>query len=157
MSSTKNGKRDLLAPSAKPDLSASGQRDLLTARTRDLTAPTPSPIHDPLANVEYPGNVEGDAQAEIGALESAFLSRAKNEEKRRRFATDSEYWCCLCFESREQKETFLRALDWIQHGDKYLDGLDIAAQMKIPLPDAQVPYVKSKPDAKLDALSLPLD
>lgn len=35
----------------------------------------------------------------------------------------------ICFQSREQKEEFLRLAGWLQLGDKYLDGLEVAEKM----------------------------
>ncbi len=39
---------------------------------------------------------------------------------------DTEYWIGICFESRDQKEAFLRVLDLMAEGDKYLWGPDVA-------------------------------
>ncbi|MFT3791522.1 MAG: hypothetical protein QM741_10665 [Rudaea sp.] len=55
-------------------------------------------------------------------------------------ATDSEYWACLCFQNREQKEAFLSALGILDIGDKYLDGPLVAKRLGIELPSAEVPY-----------------
>lgn len=53
---------------------------------------------------------------------------------------DTEYWCCLCFDSREQKDAFLKAVGWVEigGGDKHLDGVEIAKSMGVQLPDAVV-------------------
>ena len=78
------------------------------------------------------------------------------DAKRFTAATDSEYWFAVCFESRAQKETFLDALGWLDLGDKYLDGIDLPEREEIDLPEANVPYITTKPDAALNKLALPL-
>lgn len=49
-------------------------------------------------------------------------------------ACDTEYWVCLCFASREEKEVFLDSTGLANIGDKYLDGADVAKLWEIPLP-----------------------
>lgn len=88
--------------------------------------------------------------------ESDFSKRAKAERDRVLDANDTEYWCCMVFETRAQKDAFLEAMDWRVIGDKYLDGVLLAERQKIPLPASTIRYVKSKPDKKLDLLSQPL-
>lgn len=81
---------------------------------------------DPLAGVAYQGEIEQDAAAELAALSDTFSGRAKLEAKRFELAVDSEYWFCVFFQNREQKERFLQAMDWATQGDKYLNGLALA-------------------------------
>lgn len=108
----------------------------------------PEPVADPLAGVEYTGDVEIDSAAEMSALKSGFIERANRENERREKATDSEYWCCLCFQSREQVEAFLRATGWGPAAAKYIDGQRVAASMGIDLPieDALTDRVRISPD-----------
>ena len=80
------------------------------------------PVADPLANTEYTGDLAEDAAAELTDLEAAYRGRAKNESKRFKNATDSEYWVAFCFRDRASKEKFLRDYGLIDLGDKYIDG-----------------------------------
>lgn len=105
----------------------------------------------PSAESEEPA--EETAKRELSELEAAFKKRAEAEQERFMLATDSEYWVALCFQSRDQKEEFLRALDLIQHGDKYLDGWTVAKKLGVRLTRADVPYNTGKGDAKLDKLT----
>jgi hypothetical protein len=90
-------------------------------------------------------------------VELASLKDAIDRDNRRFYsAVDSEYWYCVSFESREQKEAFLKAMGWFDLGDKYLDGNELAERLGIALPEAHVPYLTQKPDATLDTLALPL-
>lgn len=92
-------------------------------------------VADPLAGVEYTGNVEVDSARELEAFKDHGIDqRRKDEDKRFRQATDSEYWFAVCFEDRAQKEAFLAALpNARQIGDKYIDGKALAKAMGIDL------------------------
>jgi len=47
---------------------------------------------------------------------------------------DTDYWICICFESRAQKQAFLRASGLEDpEEDKYFSGMALARSMKIPL------------------------
>lgn len=85
-------------------------------------------------------DAEQSALNDLNELQSGFRKRALDEAKRFRLATDSEYWCCVCFQTREQKEAFLKALDLLKYHDKYIDGQLLAKQLNIALPAAEVPY-----------------
>lgn len=117
-----------------------------------LNPPPPDP--SPLEGVEYEGNLERDAKKEFESLKlKGFKERAKNEEKRQRLATDSEFWTCLVFQDREQKEAFLKALDLFQHGDKYLDGRLVARKLGVEIPESEISYRLGKIDPKLKDLT----
>lgn len=90
------------------------------------------PYPDPLADTEYTGDLAKDAAAELTDLESAYRKRAKNESKRFKNATDSEYWVAVCFRDRASKEKFLRDYGLIQLGDKYIDGHQAAKILTKP-------------------------
>lgn len=91
--------------------------------------------------------LEGELAAEVkqmvAELDTGFSERRKQEEKRFWNNVDTEYWCCICFQNREQKETFLRALRLAALGDKYLDGEEVARVLGVTLPAGPVwPRVK---------------
>lgn len=88
------------------------------------------PEPDPLADVDYTGDIETDALAELDALDAAFRDRRRREDRRFKQATDSEFWIALCFPSREDKERFLRKHGLIDLGDKYLDGRAVDARLE---------------------------
>lgn len=90
---------------------------------------------DPLAGVEYSGDLEKDSAAEFGALTVAYRERAKAEADRFTNATDSEFWFAVCFKTREEKEAFLKAagVKLKLMGDKYLDGRQLAAVLGIKI------------------------
>ena len=59
---------------------------------------------------------------EIGEAEAAFRGRLEKEDKRRKAATDTEFWFAVYFDSREAKERFLRKHGLDKVGEKYLPG-----------------------------------
>lgn len=109
---------------------------------------------DPIGDLDYDSLTNEEvAVKETSAVLQAFIARSKAEQARFLLATDSEYWVGLCFQTREQKEHFLREAKLLQAGDKYIDGALLAKRMGIILPPAAVPYnISAKVDAKYAAL-----
>lgn len=106
------------------------------------------------ASKAKPGTLEAESAAELNEYQLAFKARAKAEEKRFELATDSEYWTCLCFQSREQADVFAAAMGGITPGEKYVDGVQVARALGIKLPPAAVPFnISSKKDRKLISLT----
>lgn len=101
---------------------------------------------------ELTGDAETDSANDLTEVQAGFRKRAADEANRFALATDSEYWACICFQTREQKEHFLAALDILKFtdqstGGRYLDGQEVAKQLGVTLPSANVPY---KTSAKVD-------
>jgi hypothetical protein len=98
------------------------------------------------------------AERVLTEAEEAFKARAKAEAERFELATDSEYWLAIGFQSRRQKEQFLRALAekfrLADDGDKYLDGWEVAKALGIPLEREAVPYNTSEGKVDRKWLSL---
>jgi len=101
---------------------------------------------------EQAGNPEIDSASDLDSLHQGFRNRAKTENARFALTTDSEYWACICFQTREQKEHFLAALKILEFGDKYLDGLLVAKRLGVILPESQVAY-RTDPKLNKDWLS----
>lgn len=110
---------DLLA-----QLQATAAPEATDADVLDMLNVEPEP--DPLADVDYTGDIAEDSAREFTALEQGFRDRAQRENDRFRMATDSEYWVAVCFKSREDKERFLNRAGLLRVGDKYLDGYQVA-------------------------------
>ncbi len=106
-----------------------------TSQAHLLAQLTADPEPDPLADVEYTGDLATDSTAELDALARGFRERTAREDERFRLATDSEYWFALCFKSREEKDAFLRAARLVHLGDKYLDGRAAASTLGVDLPE----------------------
>lgn len=95
---------------------------------------------------EQTGDLEEDLKAELDAVQQGFRNRAKIENDRFDDVTDSEYWFAMCFKTREQKERFLKAMQWIEYGDKYLDGNKIAEQMGVDIGNSDLEITMPKID-----------
>ena len=120
----------------------------------DLTTGTEGTI-DLMTGYEYTGDAEVDSKAEMSAVLTEFKSRAKAEEARRAKATDSEYWFCVCFQSRAQVEEFLRKSGWAKPDQKYLDGQKLATKLNVPLTPETIPFRKlKKPTPRLAKLAM---
>lgn len=121
-------------------------REIAKQKKQLLKNPQPQYVDMP----EMTGDAELDSKADLEAIDEGFRARAKDEAARFRLATDSEYWFCVCFQSREQKEEFLRKMDLIDIGDKYLDGQLVAGRLGVEISEQDVPYnTSSKIDTKL--------
>jgi hypothetical protein len=98
-------------------------------------------IDDPLAGVDQTGTTEEVSKAELEALQVAFEKRRDSKANAvtewMNSALDSEYWCAFCFQTREQKEQFLRLAGLIGLGDKYLDGRKAANLLGYPVDPAE--------------------
>jgi len=80
---------------------------------------------------------------ELSALLQKFKQSAKQEQATFMENVDSEYWCCLCFQTRAQKDEFLLKKGWLEIGDKYLDGVAVAKAEGLDLENG-VPRVKKR-------------
>jgi hypothetical protein len=96
----------------------------------------------PLDSLKKGKNLEEDDANEVSATLAAFQANRAAERQLVQDTTDSEYWFCVCFQTREQKEAFLKAVKWFGHGDKYLDGAFVAKQMGVALPPSSVRFVE---------------
>lgn len=118
---------DLMAQLAGAAAPMGGSNDDILAQ---LNA---DPEPDPLAEVDYTGDLPEDSRRELTALQQGFRDRAKREAERFRLATDSEYWLAVCFKTRDDKETFLRNAKLLGIGDKYMDGYAVARVLGVPM------------------------
>jgi hypothetical protein len=122
-----------------PTIKIPDMKAILTAPRRRLE---PKPVSEPKAEPEptEPLDPEQESKRELNELQSGFIARAKAEEARRTLVTDSEFWVCLCFQTREQVEAFMRETGWGAETDKYVDGRRVARELEVSLPpDPQYP------------------
>lgn len=88
----------------------------------------------------------------LAELHKGFRERMANEAKRRELATDTEFWVCVVFQDRDQKDQFLRGARWGGLGDKYIDGEQLAERMGVHVDKSQIVYNIGGADPKLAAL-----
>lgn len=89
-------------------------------------------------------NLEKETLEEIGDVEKSFRERMNAENKRFRDMCDTEYWFCVCFTSREQKEEFLKKIG-METDVKYIDGKDMARAYRKAIKTPDLDFAKVKP------------
>jgi len=113
--------------------------DLDDVLPNDLFREAPE-IANPLAGVDQTGTTEQVSNDELEALQKAFEKRRDSKANAvtewMDSALDSECWVAFCFQTREQKEQFLRLAGLIGLGDKYLDGRKAAKLLGYPVDEA---------------------
>ena len=72
--------------------------------------------------------LEEESKQELDELAQGFRERMAAESKRFVDVCDSEYYCCVCFTTRDQKEEFLNSLG-ISPDERYIDGREIAKKI----------------------------
>ena len=98
--------------------------------------------------------LESDCLVDMGEVEKGFRARMKAENERFRDMCDTEYWVCLCFKSRAQKEEFLASVG-METDLKYIDGREMARAVKHPVktPDLKFARIKA-PDKEFSARAM---
>jgi hypothetical protein len=126
------------------------------AQIKASVKPVVEIVPDPLTEVDYGGTVEEDADKELSALLTGFKERAKAEQDRFEQAVDGSFWFAICFQSTEQKEAFISAVNWgpfMEYGDQYVNGLLVAKAMNVQLDVVELKKPKPKRDKKLTPLT----
>lgn len=84
----------------------------------------PGAEDNPLENTKYTGYLDEDLGEELSELQKGFKERSQKERDRFKKATDSEFWFAVYFQSREEKDNFLKAMKLVKtmYGDRYIDG-----------------------------------
>jgi hypothetical protein len=88
-----------------------------------------------------------DAALDMGVIEDEFAAihaARKQQADAIELANDSEYWFCMYFQSREQKNVLFVAVGPDQN--KYFDGAATAAKMGIDLPKRPAKYMVGRMD-----------
>ena len=92
----------------------------------------------------------------ISADLKGFKDRIEAENDRRALATDPEYFVCVFFQSRAQKEAFLTAAGLLELGDKYLDGTEVAAKMGFSIPKVEITFHEEQTNRMITANMKPI-
>ena len=121
-----------------------------------------TPVKDPLAKLPVTGNIESDSYDEQKAMTDAFAEqkvkagkmgyfkgKEKKENDRQGLAMDTNYWCCLVFQSEAQKVAFLENAGLTELGPRYLDGRLVAKKFGVPIPEQTVKFQGEKEDAAM--------
>jgi hypothetical protein len=101
-------------------------------------------------------DIEAETLQEVNDILAGFKSRQATEQARYEDAVDSQFWIAICFQTSEQAEEFLKKTGWLDIGEKYLDGLEVAQRMGINLTSDIPPIQRFKIDSTLLEMSRPL-
>jgi hypothetical protein len=125
-------------------------------RKLDLTAPNVSAIRPPVAVPPASTTNEKAHEETAKQLKSAFMQRHEAEVARYTAVGDSEFWLCVCFISRDQKEAFIAGVSWpgVDLDTKYADGVRLAAALDIELPPTSINPPGEKPNKSVVALGI---
>lgn len=75
--------------------------------------------------------IQENVNQEMSAILKAIIERKRAQAERFRITDDPEYFLCLCFQSRDQKDEFVQAAGWADFGYKYINGLDVARKLGV--------------------------
>lgn len=87
--------------------------------------------------------LEAEVAEELGEVEKSSRERMSAENKRFRDMCDTEYWFCVCFTSREQKEELLEKLG-LPLDEKYIAGREFAKAVKAQLKTEDIKFARIK-------------
>lgn len=88
--------------------------------------------------------LEESTIAELSEVEKGFRERMKQENNRFRDMCDTEYWFCVCFTSRAQREEFMKKVG-LPTDEKYIDGREMAKAFRksIKTPDLEFAQIQA--------------
>lgn len=89
---------------------------------------------DPLENVDYDQNdIETSANNEMSEILRLIIEKRKTDAERFRITFDTDYYIEICFQSVDQKKKFLELTGWAHPEDKYINGLEVARKLNLPI------------------------
>jgi hypothetical protein len=116
---------------------------LLKKKGNPFTDPDINSMFDPSGLPGLPDhddlNLEQSSNVEVDDMMASIRENRKNNAEHFRDYESGEFWFCVCFQSRSQKEQFLEKLlnkyspNNQSFGDKYVSGLELAAMLDIPV------------------------
>jgi hypothetical protein len=109
---------------------------------------------DILKGVPAFDNAEAEAKAETSAVLQGFADRKKAEATRQAYAEDGEFFTCLIFQSKDQRDAFIKALSLRPEDPQYIDGQSVARALGIDLPAPAGKPSLPRIDKDLAALAL---
>jgi len=108
----------------------------------------PAGIRNPLAKLQDTGDMTENAEQEISATLAAIKAEKKLRRDQYRTITDPNFYIVVCFQSTVQKDEFLVKSGWAEEGAKYLDGLELAAQLGVDVRPINLPRKSVRPAPK---------
>lgn len=97
-------------------------------------------------------NIEIDSQTELSDLQKSFRERAAASEKEKEKNTNSEFWSCVVFKNKEQRDRFCELLGIKEPDLQYINGQKLIKALELRI--EQVDYKPGKFKANKDILEL---
>ena len=88
------------------------------------------------------------ADSEISAALAAIKAEKKQRRDQYRVLTDPNYYTVVVFQSTDQRDEFLEKAGWLPFGEKYIDGLALAAHLGVDVQPINLPRKSVKPAPK---------
>lgn len=110
--------------------------------------------------VTYTGNYEADTAAEIAQIKKDFSAldlERKKASQTIEASRDTDYVIQVVFLDHKQRDAFLSQTGWDKHGKRYVNGLELARQLGVELPESNYKPPKPKTDKTLSAFALDLE
>lgn len=130
----------------------------------DIELPEIAELELDVPDFDFSDGVEAERESDfetaskeaVEKLDNDFTRDAKREASRFQDNTDTEFWAAIYFQSRAQKEAFLKAIGVdTEEEDKYIDGNKLAKTMGIELPPS--PKRAARRGTSQDLLDLVID
>lgn len=92
-------------------------------------------------------DLEDAMHEELGEIEKSFRARMEQENNRFRDMCDTEYWVCVCFTSRAQREEFMAKVG-LPTDEKYINGREMAKAFRKSIKTPDLEFAKTRPHDK---------
>lgn len=130
-----------LNKTAGPSLTSKGKPNFDT-----LLGAHPTEIPNLTESVDKDGTLEEAAQRELGAVGQAIAEAKRAQYDYFRASTSPDFYVVVCFQTPDQRDEFVTRAGWGVKGDRFLDGLEIAARLgvdiqPIPIEPRRLPRV----------------
>lgn len=93
------------------------------------------------------GNIESECKKELTEIEKKFREGDKKQYERMKDYSDSNFYTCVVFQTKEQAMEFNRIFGF-NPDKKYINGNELARKLKIELKNATPPIQEYKKDKK---------
>lgn len=93
----------------------------------------PADIPNLTEGIDPTGDLETVAARELGAVGQAIAEAKRAQYDYYRASTSPDFYVLLCFQTPDQRDEFVTKIGWGVKGDRFLDGLEIAARLGVEI------------------------
>lgn len=106
-------------------------------------------VDDPIDESTFPGDLEGDARAEVDQVRHAFAEAREKEKAHFARQTEAGYYFVAVFEDEPQCDAFFKAVKLSRQGDLFVDGRILADLLGVELPASDMRYVEPRKSKRM--------